>query len=348
MAMRIFVKRIVVRIFNCIVVPSLFSVAGLAWAEEENSAQTRLCPGTQLPNEHPVLVAAHEANRVGFTKDSGDRLFLDFLISVQHPLVLDSCSDRLSGQWMQYFAFTGRFGEYVGAREASSVIGKRFNPKIFVRYFLDGKTISNHYHPDAYIDFEYAHESNGQTVDSQESFNAAANSTGGSPDFAKDSIKRGWDYLGLAGKQKHAVDDITLGYALRKYLANGLTLQKQIEQYKPWEGERSITKINQVSGIHLYAEKAIGISGFDDIAVDIETGNSQPFRYCTLDIELGVTPFRHFLGMPVVFWVKTGYNSDLAEYYRKVTTVGIALNFNSFIGSPRSVPVENPKWDVSE
>lgn len=337
MVMRIFVKTIIVRVINCLIITVLFSASSHTWAKEENTAQKCVCPSNQLPNEQPVLLEAHEANRVGFTKDSDDKLFMDFLISVQHPIALDYFS-KGNGTWLPYFAFTGRFGQYIGTRDSSPVIAKRFNPKFFIRHFLDGKTISNKDNTDAYIDFEYAHESNGQSVDSLQSFNAVANSPGNNPDFANDSLSRGWDYLGLAGKQKHA--DWTLGYAFRKYLNRGWVFQTHIEQYMPWEDVRSITRINQVSGIHLRAEKTIEKYFIDDIAVEIETGNSQPFKYNTVDFELAITSGHDFFDIPFVLWAKTGYNSDLAQYYKKVTSGGIALRFESFKGGSRLVPVQ--------
>jgi len=330
MVMRIAVRSIIVRISSWLIVPVLFSASCHTWAVENNAAQERAQPGSRLQNEQAVLLDAHEPNRVGFTKDSDDKLFMDFLISMQHPIAFNYFKNNFDAS-LPYFAFTGRFGQYITTRDSSPVIAKKFNPKFFLRHFLDGGTISNKDNPDAsYIDFEYAHESNGQSVDSLQSYNAAANSPGNNPDFAKDYLSRGWDYLGLSGKHSHVVDGWTMGYAFRKYLNRGWIFQEQIEQYMPWEGARSITKINQVSGIRLHAKKTIKKAFLDDIAVNLETGNSQPFKYTTVDVELGITPFRHFLGMPVVLWAKTGYNSDLAQYYKKVTSVGAALRFETF------------------
>ncbi len=289
------------------------------------------------PKEQAVLLEAHEPNRVGYTKDSDDKAFMDFLVSVQHPIAYERFKEG-NGSWLPYFAFTGRFGQYIGTRDSAPVIAKRFNPKFFVRHLLDG-TVATKDEVNSYIDFEYAHESNGQAVDSLPSFNAVANSPGNNPEFAKDYLSRGWDYLGLAGKHQHVAADWTLSYAFRKYLDRGWVFQKQIEQYMPWEASRSVTRINQVSGIHVRGEQEIGQYFLDDIALELETGNSQPFRYTTVTVELAITPLHDFFGIPFVLWGRTGYNSDIAQYYKKVSSAGVALRFESFKGGSRPVSV---------
>ena len=55
---------------------------------------------------------------------------MDFKISVKYPVLKDLLSKALPDSGL-YFAFTGRWGQYIGDRYSSPVIAKRFNPKLF-------------------------------------------------------------------------------------------------------------------------------------------------------------------------------------------------------------------------
>lgn len=281
-----------------------------------------------------VMLEAHSPNRLGITKDSDDVKFMDFTLSLQHPVLYGVLKDHQIA-WLPYIAFTGRFGQYIKTRPSSPVISKRFNPKIFVRKFIceqdEDCTVErkNDRHND-HIDFEYAHLSNGQSVDSIQSFNVHVADLG-SAEYAKDYISRGWDYLGIAGVY-HPIKDkeFSVSYGLKHYI--GGQLQQNIEEYFAWETPRPITKLEQVSGLNFSATYDFRMAGgfLDDIMVGIETGTASPFRYNTAVIELGIAPFRNIFGIPVVLALRSGYNSDLAQYYKKTTSLGLALNFKSF------------------
>src|SRR5258708_33525620 len=106
---------------------------------------------------------------------------MDFKISVKYPLFNDRLSKKLPDSRL-YFAFTGRWGQYIGDRYSSPVIAKRFNPKLFWRQNLnyvcqerkeDGTlAVSKHCEgnpdkvPGTYIEAAIGHESNGQTISS--------------------------------------------------------------------------------------------------------------------------------------------------------------------------------------
>jgi hypothetical protein len=57
-----------------------------------------------------------------------------------------------------------------------------------------------------------------------------------------------------------------------------------------------------------------------------ETGYRQIFRYNTLRLELG----SKVMQLPVTLWGQTGYGSDLAQYYKKVSSWGIEVEIGSF------------------
>lgn len=282
------------------------------------------CEQDQQNKANPVLLEAHEPNRVGATWDSDDIRFMDFTLSMQYPIFYQSLAQS---SWLPYVAFTGRFGQYIGTRPSSPVIAKRYNPKIFVRHFLNGRKVQEKDQLEAdYYDIEYAHISNGQSIDSLQSFNVHAADLGNA-EYTKDYISRGWDYFGITGKtHPDYAKGLTVRYGFKHYF--GGLMQNKVEQYFPWEAAREITKLSQVSGLHLAGK--YDISDYYNIAVSFDTGTNHPFKHNTLEAEFGIAPFHNIFGIPIVFTYRNGYNSDLAQYYKKVTSLGFALKLESF------------------
>ena len=62
------------------------------------------------------------------------------------------------------------------------------------------------------------------------------------------------------------------------------------------------------------------------IATTYETGYQDIFRFNTVRLELGTK----VLQLPLNLWTQTGYGSDLAQYYKKVSSVGIEVQIGSF------------------
>jgi hypothetical protein len=289
-----------------------------------------LLPGLALAQEAKVRLKNHEPIFVGYTKDSDDVGFLDFAISLQYPILASTLEEGNRYGLLPYFAFTARFGQYVGTRDSSPVIAKRFNPKLFVRYALDEFPASGD-SPGRYLDFEYGHESNGQSVDTAEGFDSLAQALG-NEEYAKDYISRGWDYLGVTWKHTLHWEPAALRLYLSRKWYCGCLLQKNIEQNFSFEAPRDITSIKQVSGWR--AVMAFD-SGSDNALVDratliLDAGTRDTFKYPTLRIELGIPAVKNVTGVPLIVWARTGYLSDLAQYYAKGTSVGVAFELSTF------------------
>jgi hypothetical protein len=142
-------------------------------------------------------LTSYEPNRLGWTFDDNDvdEGYLDAIFSLKYPLFHDDYYSREGSPLNAYLAFTGRFSQYIESRDSSPVIGRRFNPKFFLRHWLGDDS--------RYIDFGLAHESNGQNISSEGAYlreREDFESEGQDPDFARDYISRGWDYLSLDWK----------------------------------------------------------------------------------------------------------------------------------------------------
>ena len=329
---------------------------------------TPLCAADAGPlRQHDDWFQPYEPSTIGITRDSDDSSFLDVSLSLQLPL----------GEWDGPFAgstnelglaFTGRFGFYMGgARDSRPVIGKRLNPKLLWRLGLSddaarlrrceqpgegvfrGRRMDScaQYQPDSYLEFAYAHESNGQAIDTEAEYLAARNAAGlkdGNADSANDRLSRGWDYLGVTWKPPTCAACESGRYrfssfaTLRYFLPRGL-LQGRKEEWHAWESAgaegKSRSKVNGLAVLAKYVRHTCVIEGYAceeryvrdvKFVLGYETGYRQPFRRGTLRVEAGV----QLKPLPITVWWQRGYAADLAQYYKKTTSFGVSVDIGSF------------------
>lgn len=301
-----------------------------------------------------VWFQPYEPSTLGETFDSDDVAFTDITLSLKYPILPMKMQQWWGPQDKVFLAFTGRFGFYWGGRESSPVIGKRFNPKLLWQHaftwhisegdgfiprlsitpFGDAKA-----EPANTIELGYAHESNGQPINTLEQFRnaqASALETDHNAEFARDYISRGWDYIGLNTKMS-AIDSEARGQLagylrLRYFLPYGV-FQGKAEEVRDWEGVADAKHRRAVNGIEWMAKyqwhahpQADSVLGDMKVAAGIETGYDPLFRYGTVRVEAGMQVWQ----LPVTVWWRSGYGSDLAQYYRKVTSWGVELDIGSF------------------
>ena len=276
---------------------------------------------------------SHEMNTIGITYDDNDVLFMDFKISLKYPLFHSGKPTPPAFGFLPYrpyFAFTGRFGQYITTRDSSPVISKRFNPELFVRGWFSGDSKNEHF-----ISLAYGHESNGQSIDTLDEYLGKRNSfkvSDEDSDFANDYISRGWDYIGFnwqRTKVKFSENNTFTGSVTLRYsLENGLVQGKQ-EEYNSWENNPDGKPRKYVDGIRLkVGRKVLFKNDFFSsgrVAFSLTTGYSHFMKYTTYRVDWGV----EIINMPLNIWFSSGYNSDLAEYYSKVTSFGIGVNLYS-------------------
>jgi hypothetical protein len=300
------------------------------------------------PRASENFIEAYEPNTIGYTHDDDDVGFLDFTISLKYRLLPKTLRSLTNGDANRvYFAFTGRYGFYVGTRESSPVIGKRFNPKFIWRYVTSsgtgqfmradgsGPEVPQEYL--SYLDFAYAHESNGQSIDSpQEYVTAQANAE--RPSFANDYLSRGWDYLEVVWK-KLAVDRPTFRlstYLDGKYFLHDGLLQGRPEEYNSWEMNPEGKPRSAVDGLsalldfehnHIFWEwRGAPLLAYPRASLTYVTGYDSPFEHSTFRLEVGA----QLIELPVTVWYQNGYNSDLAQYFKKVASYGVEIKIGGF------------------
>ena len=284
------------------------------------------------------LLQTYEPITAGYTKDSDDVPYLDVTLSVKLRMLPEDLIRRNN----LYLAFTGRFGFYWGTRYSSAVIGKSYNPKLIWRYTpAEGSatrpsTLGKPGSREAtqYFDFAYAHQSNGQTIGTQAQYQQAQ-AAQQKPQFANEYISRGWDYLEVIWKRSwfEAADYPLATYLdLRYFLDPGL-LQGHPEEYNWWEMSAEGKPRRAVDGLTALGEYQLRSCAVcphwlaePSVWLRYQTGYDTPFRYSTERLEAGI----HVANIPLAVWVQHGYMSDLANYYRNVTSYGIELRIGEF------------------
>ena len=293
----------------------------------------------QSVEKENILLRSYEPNTLGYSFDDNDVAYMDFKLSLKYPIlhgVVNWTNQYVKILPMPYFAFSGRFGQYIGTRNSSPVIGKRFNPKVFFRYsYSDADT----------LDFAYAHESNGQKIDNEQVFQEFQNdlvAQGEQARFANDYISRGWDYLQVVFKNEYnqkAVYKFSSYVDLKYFLKTG-AFQGGLEEYNSWENSTIGKTRSQVDGVSLllkykygrryeiplFGEEYIPFNGVKFAAM-FTTGYKDTLSYRTYRVEATTI----FWDLPIMFWYSRGYNSDLVDYYKDVTSYGISFELKTFI-----------------
>lgn len=322
--------------------------------------------------EFRQLFRAYEPTEAGFTIDQThgrDDKFLDATISFMLPLFHNVApppqrtyeQTSFTRPWAYapyrfYFAMTDRFGQFVYTRESSPVINKRFNPLIAMRWWEkapgDGGKLTSE---DNFFEVVYAHESNGQSVDSEVQYNAQVTayleeSSNLSPDeqlrrahrSARDNISRGWDYVGFQFARDWDTPAVagTLALRARANVYLGGAFQQHIEEYNDWEVDpdhpavrfggspRKRSDYDGISGRLTYVSRARhAANGLDGrCAITWTTGYAHLLRNNTVKVEVGFSMY----AMPFLLWYRTGYNSDLIDYYRRDSSFGLKMSFWRF------------------
>ncbi|MCA9732126.1 MAG: hypothetical protein H6696_02230 [Deferribacteres bacterium] len=274
---------------------------------------------------------SYEPNIITYSYDGYENAeqYMNFNISI---------GTELTRQWyivpVMTFAFSGRFGQYIGVRESSPVIAKRFNPKIVFKWDTIDLGIVNSNEFFRSISLSYAHESNGQSITSKDAFDGLWSSLQvDDPEAtiteAKDYISRGWDYLELVAEFKKynlLNADLTAQISIKEFLDNGL-LQgepENIYEFETWRTKNDIQNRDQIDGVSALVKWRSRENQWK-IALLYNTGRSGAFEHHSFRIE----GMKRCI-LPLLLYYSYGYGRDWAQYYEKVHAFGAGFEFISW------------------
>jgi len=320
--------------------------------EQDNLVQNRrqtMVTRQQVMALHSYLTS-YEPNILMVRSDSDDSssAYMDFTVSSKSPLFpnlkwmnnnldvvarqLEKFTPQDDGIFIQpYLAFTGRFSQYLGSRASSPVVARRFNPSMFIRTWTSSES---------FLDMGLAHESNGQRLNSTLSYQSEIQtlldegvSLESATEIARDAISRGWDYTFMEWHYDWSARLVS-NLQVRHYLHDG-PLQGESEEYNTWEGFGEVNRPRrQYDGVKLELlydfSRSRCLLGenficFQDVSLIQETGYSAMFEHNTTTLEMT----GNFFGLPVFFWGRSGYNSDIIDYYRQSNSWGLGIELLS-------------------
>jgi len=222
------------------------------------------------------------------------------------------------------------------------VIAKNYNPKLVWRVIPDptNDIVPKLNEYAQYIEFAYAHDSNGQSIDSLQEFEVQASQQGGATD-AMDFVSRGWDYLQVTGKKSFSQGRwgtavLTVYPDLKFFLRHGL-FEGAPEEYYSWEQDSALRPRHAFDGVGvafeyrpfvLTREDDSGLVRKSSLRMELKytTGYDPLARYNTVRGEVGL----EVKSLPTTLWAQDGYMNSLARYYKKTRSVGLELRFAEF------------------
>jgi len=278
-----------------------------------------------------LQIQNYEPNLIGYTFDSDDKPFLDFTFSASTRIspfnYLVKLIPPLHRPDLQLrFAFTVRFGQYIGTRNSNPVIEKRFNPYLFLQFSPKNK--NNRY----IIQTGYGHESNGQSIDDSLTFFSIASLPNNNLNQTRDKVSRGWDYIAMSfvanqlpKKRSKLIFEESI--SLKYYLDNGL-MQGQKEEYNSWENDWSGPNYsrNKINGLGLSSTCFIDSSMINKLQVSYETGITKPLSNSSIVFTVGAK----FGNVPFCISYRYGYAGDLAQFGKLNSSFNISVIIPSF------------------
>jgi len=258
-------------------------IAGIASAA--NPPDTIPTCESEGPKQNKTLflqLRSYETNKFGWTdvhSQEYNESYLDFLISIQCQIVGRLYENILVPDLN--LSFSGQFAQHID-RNSRPVIGRRYNPKLFLRFGSDTSVFS--------ANIGYAHESNGQSLSDSAKYSElmSDNSQKSNAASVEETISRGWDYIDIIAIRNF--ENAKLSFNARYYLDGGL-LQNRAENRNSWE---------------IYG-KNISRKYIDDAIIELELKNSLPWSYFHGKIQHNALILKGAMGLTLGNWPKPGY-----------------------------------------
>ena len=284
---------------------------------------------SQLINKsYSAKLQSHEDNHFGIKYPNSDYTQLDFKVSLKSILV-NKFFFRIA------VGYTGEFGFYAlstedGTVNSAPVISKRHNPFALIDINLN----TDKSFQDVLL-FELAHESNGNTVINNTTYNAALQTYSNTPLVIDQMISRSWNYLKIGYFKSFYIDAW-----LHEILFDGKIIQNHGEDFYSFEDSKYVHQRELTDTFHLryqfskkyyrkpYEDKEGGFRTSLDARFGIDYPNGWIPRG-SIRGEASWRPAQSNIGYSI--WAHYGYNYQLAVYNRfQPLAFGGFVELNSF------------------
>lgn len=241
-------------------------------------------------------------------ENGNDEAHAEFSLSIKYPLFGGDGNSTL------FFAYTGDYDFYLFSRESSPVISRRQNPGLFYRYnWLSGsdQTVNA-------ISIGWFHESNGQTIETREEYDATEN--------AADYVSRGWDYLALG------IESQLFGVNSSLFVEAQLNIYCDCQAFGAmdsreddifWKDVDEQPNVNDYNGINFNVFYTIEKD--TRFSVSLRAGNRD--SDAVQNISYRVDAVLPVFSLPVKFFYFNGYGVNIATYHERGSYYGIGVDF---------------------
>lgn len=294
----------------------------------------------------------HDKNRLSFRKDETelDEVYMDAELSIKYPFLtgpIESAFNKVNFGHDNvvprlFFSASTRFSQYIKTRKSSPVVARRYNPELFLRLWQPNGN---------FFDIGYGHESNGQSINDEDSFRKAQekfvkpsdneldnlDTFIENPLFARDELSRGWDYFSFRWRKQWASNLFSIKdsrvesrFEFKRFLSEGF-LQGAPEEYQTWEDDgRRLRPRDEYDGLVYSLQYFLPTASCEflicltKIEIEQATGYQNIFQHNSTELQLTMNIF----DIPFHVWGKSGYNNDIVDYYDYTNSWGIGFDFS--------------------
>ncbi|MDH5712149.1 MAG: phospholipase A [Gammaproteobacteria bacterium] len=290
-------------------------------------------------------LTGYEPSYFVFANDGIDS-HAEFKVSIKYPLDKDVewLSSRIDGDNKIYFAYTGQydfflFSEEGQGRDSAPVVSRIQNPGVFIKHKLINFDDENNCE-DSRVEFEnglesislgWFHESNGQQIDNNITFNNTVN--------ASDYVSRGWDYLGVDFKWREgsllSEQGYTNIYARFRFFCNcqGFGAIKGREDDTTILGDPVSADIRDYDGFRLVVDDYVTPDVQYGLQLRSGIGAEQAFDNWSYRVELtfrtrSIPVLKHipFIeDIPFTLFYFNGYGENISTYHIKNDYIGFGI-----------------------
>lgn len=297
---------------------------------EEAPFSTATLPAPKIeedPDGPLKLLGSADPSYFALARENGESgSHIEFFLSIQYQLLKEPL-DTISGQhWRLYFNYNGKFDFFSNSRDSSPLVSRLQNPGLILEY----QPRQRFYNTLVAFRTGYFHESNGQTIDSREEYQATSSTAN-----AQDYVSRGWDYIPLELEFRKPLPAASLFHDFFKgfYLTfrGRYFLPKQIfanakEDDIFWESRTEQPRIEDYDGVRLQFSKTYHPP---DAWLPGEITLKALFRsgYHDYNLSQRYEVTTRVWGLPLYLYYFDGYGTNISTYHQKGSSFGGGFEF---------------------
>ncbi|NTV14618.1 MAG: hypothetical protein HGA96_11925 [Desulfobulbaceae bacterium] len=287
---------------------------------EDTSPATITKPAEAPDGGGPIhLLSGNEPSYFALGHDSGSgENNVEFYLSIKYPLLTTPIEKWLGEGSKLYFNYNGKYDFYAFSRDSSPIISRKQNPGVMFEH--SWPPVSNMHLQS--LKTGYFHESNGQTVDTREEYQAT--------EYAADYVSRGWDYIPLEAKfavseKRHGIFGNFYLNLQGRYFLDHQMFRHDREDEIFWTQMAEQPRIEEYDGVRVNLATVFILPRIEAREIKFNALFRSGYREFNLSQRYEAT--LRLFDLPLYVYYSRGYGSELSTYHQQGTTYGIGFEF---------------------